>query len=87
MAELGTAIQERARQARQRFDPNNQLAGATERVHESIERTREYLRTSDKEALLQDAEAFIRAKPYQSLALGLGAGYLLGMIVRRKRSR
>ncbi len=58
---------------------------ATEKAAEISERSREvYDETMDRAAAwLETARDFVREKPVQSVAIALGAGWLLGRILRR----
>lgn len=58
---------------------------ATDKVAEISERGREvYDETMDRaDAWLQQAREYVREKPVQSVAIALGAGWLLGRILRR----
>lgn len=58
---------------------------ATDKAAEIGERGREvYDETADRvDAWLDSARGYVREKPVQSLAIALGAGWLLGRILRR----
>ncbi|TPG09790.1 DUF883 family protein [Rhodanobacter glycinis] len=58
---------------------------ATEKAAEIGERGREvYDQTMDRaDAWLEQARDYVREKPVQSVAIALGAGWLLGRILRR----
>ncbi|MBN8712708.1 MAG: DUF883 family protein [Xanthomonadales bacterium] len=67
----------------------DKAAGAAHRASDKAadlgERGREaYARTADQtEAWLEAAREYVREKPVQSVAIALGAGWLLGRILRR----
>ena len=58
---------------------------ATEKAADISERGREvYDQTMDRaDAWLEQARDYVREKPVQSVAIALGAGWLLGRILRR----
>jgi ElaB/YqjD/DUF883 family membrane-anchored ribosome-binding protein len=58
---------------------------ATDKAAEISERGREvYDQTMDRaDAWLEQARDYVREKPVQSVAIALGAGWLLGRILRR----
>jgi ElaB/YqjD/DUF883 family membrane-anchored ribosome-binding protein len=58
---------------------------ATDKAAEISERGREvYDETMDRaDAWLEQAREYVREKPVQSVAIALGAGWLLGRILRR----
>ncbi|HWX65890.1 MAG TPA: hypothetical protein VNZ27_05605 [Rhodanobacter sp.] len=58
---------------------------ATEKAAHVSERSREvYDQTMDRaDAWLEQARDYVREKPVQSVAIALGAGWLLGRILRR----
>jgi ElaB/YqjD/DUF883 family membrane-anchored ribosome-binding protein len=58
---------------------------ATEKAADLTDRGREvYDQTMDKaDAWLEQARIYVREKPVQSVAIALGAGWLLGRILRR----
>jgi hypothetical protein len=61
----------------------NGAAGEAARATvERLEGTADFLRTSDLNSLRSDLERQVRARPLQSVVLAVGAGWLLGKIMR-----
>ena len=52
------------------------------RAQKAVEVSRDYLREHDVEEMRSDLEREIRAHPIKSLAIALGAGYVLGRMFR-----
>ena len=52
------------------------------RAQKAVEVSRDYLREHDVEEMRSDLEREIRAHPIKSIAIALGAGYVLGRIFR-----
>ena len=52
------------------------------RASRAVELSGDYIRTHDAEEMRSDLEREIRAHPIKSIAIALGAGYVLGRLFR-----
>ncbi len=59
-------------------------------IHSSLQRARQALGSTEQAVLergkevLSDGEQYVREHPLQSLAIGAGVGFLLGLLVSRR---
>jgi ElaB/YqjD/DUF883 family membrane-anchored ribosome-binding protein len=58
----------------------NRLNGATEKLQDAYQNARKKITAGARQA-----DETIRSHPYQSLAIALGVGVLLGAVIRRSR--
>jgi ElaB/YqjD/DUF883 family membrane-anchored ribosome-binding protein len=61
---------------------NGARARLQQRASRAVEVSNEYLRTHDFDEMRTDLEREIRAHPIKSIAIALGAGYVLGKIFK-----
>lgn len=60
-----------------------QIHSSLQRARQALGSTEQAIRERGKEVLL-DSEEYVREHPLQSLAIGAGVGFLLGLLVSRR---
>jgi ElaB/YqjD/DUF883 family membrane-anchored ribosome-binding protein len=85
MTVTGDRMSDVARTLRERA-PTGQAGDVAENAARALERGGDYLRRSDVQAVRRDLETIVRDHPIESLAVGLGIGFLLARSMRSRRS-
>lgn len=63
----------------------NAVVNATNRSAEKLEKTAEYLRSHDAEAMLDDTKTLVKRHPTQSMIVAVALGFLLGRALTHNR--
>ncbi|MFW6079982.1 MAG: hypothetical protein ACODAE_10195, partial [Gemmatimonadota bacterium] len=82
MDRLGRRLRERGRSLQAQGGVKARAGQAVSRVGQGMERGADYVRTHNAGEMRSDAELRVRERPLTSLAVALGAGLLLGRILR-----
>lgn len=84
-----TATGERLNSIAQRVHesaPSGQAGEAAHKAAQALERSGEYLQRADPQMVRSDLERIIRDHPLETLAIGLGIGFLIGKSRSSRRS-
>jgi ElaB/YqjD/DUF883 family membrane-anchored ribosome-binding protein len=82
LEEFGDRLEERGREAQGRGGMQGRAGQAAVRAGEALDGSADYLRSHDMEDMRDDLERQIRGRPLMSVGVALGAGFLLGRILR-----
>lgn len=85
MTVTGERLTDAARTLREHA-PSGQTGEVAENAARALERGGDYLRRSDVQSVRSDLEAIVRQHPIESLAFGIGVGFLLARGMRSRRS-
>jgi ElaB/YqjD/DUF883 family membrane-anchored ribosome-binding protein len=86
-SEAGERVQETAQQAgeqaREMADRGGEMAAEVGRqAQDSAQRAAGYLRTHDTSEIVNEVEHYVQEHPLQSVAFAVGAGFLVGRMLR-----
>lgn len=75
-----------AAQVRARCAQEGRLSGVAERVADTLERGSQYLHDREVPELAEDLVGAVKRNPVRAIWIGLGAGFLLGRLMRQRRA-
>lgn len=79
---IGDRIEERARDMEQAGGVQRRAGQAALRASEAIDESAEYIRSHDMTEMRDDLERAIRDRPLVSVGIAIGAGFLIGRLLR-----
>jgi len=82
LEEFGDRLEERGREAQGQGGMKGRAGQAAVRASGALDDSAEYIRSHDMEEMRDDLERQIRGRPLMSVGVALGAGFLLGRILR-----
>jgi ElaB/YqjD/DUF883 family membrane-anchored ribosome-binding protein len=82
LSEFGDRLEERGREYRDRGGVQGRAGEAAVRAGGALDSGAEYLRSHDMDDMRDDLERQIRGRPLVSVGVALGAGFLLGRMLR-----